>query len=103
VLIADRLQQTASLNETLYQDRQIADKTIKAERLLAMGPYLLTQAHPIWIQKWEEELNKLHRIIEQLSQSQQEASLHRQKLIQEEMAAIQEVLVCSQKVKPSFK
>jgi tRNA (adenine22-N1)-methyltransferase len=103
VLIADRLKQTESMNQTLYQDRQIAGKTIKSARLLAMGPYLITQADPIWIRKWEDELIKLQRIVDQLTKSQQESSLHRQKLIQDEMLDIQEVLACSQKVKPSYK
>jgi tRNA (adenine22-N1)-methyltransferase len=103
VLIADRLEQTVSLNQTLYQDRQIAGKTIKSDRLFAMGPYLLAQADPIWIRKWEDELIKLQRIIDQLTKSEQESSLYRQKLIQEELLDIKEVLACSQKVKPSFK
>jgi tRNA (adenine22-N1)-methyltransferase len=103
VLIADHLEQAESLNQVLYQERLLADKTIDTERLLAMGPYLLTNADPVWIQKWEDELNKLQRISEQLSESRQEASHHRQKLIQAKMIAIQEVLACSQKVKPSFR
>jgi tRNA (adenine22-N1)-methyltransferase len=103
VLIADRLEHAASMNQALYQERQIAGKTIKSERLLAMGPYLLTQADPIWIRKWEDELIKLQRIADQLTRSQQESSLFRQKLFQDEMLEIKEVLACSQKVKPSFK
>jgi tRNA (adenine22-N1)-methyltransferase len=103
VLIADRLEHAADLNLALYQERQIAGLKIKSERLLAMGPYLLTQADPIWIRKWEDQLIKLQRIVDQLTRSQQETSLYRQKLIQDEMLDIKEVLVCSQTVKPSFK
>jgi tRNA (adenine22-N1)-methyltransferase len=103
VLIADRLEEAESLNQALYQERKLADKTINTERLLAMGPYLLSKADPIWITKWEDELNKLQRIVDQLSESRQEASHHRRTLIQAELAAIQEVLACSQKVKPLFR
>jgi tRNA (adenine22-N1)-methyltransferase len=103
VLVADRSEQAVDRNQFLYQERQIAGKTINTARLLAMGPYLLTQADPIWIRKWQDELIKLQRILDQLAKSQQESSLHRQKLIQDEMLEIQEVLACSQKVNPSFK
>ncbi|MEX2462420.1 MAG: class I SAM-dependent methyltransferase [Paenibacillaceae bacterium] len=102
VLIADRLEQAESLSRVLYQERALTGKTISTERLLAMGPYLLTKAEPAWVLKWQDELTKLQRIVEQLSRSQQKSSLHRQKLIQEEMIDIQEVLACSQKVKPLF-
>jgi tRNA (adenine22-N1)-methyltransferase len=101
VLIADRMNNANSLNQALYQDRIISNKIIDSERLLIMGPYLLTQADPIWIRKWEDELSKLQRIVDQLSQSHLETSIHRQKLIAEEMVEIQEVLACTQKVKPS--
>lgn len=103
VLIADRLEQAESLNQALYQERLLAGKTISTERLFAMGPYLLTEADPIWGQKWQDELTKLQHIVEQLSRSQQESSQQRKKLIQDEMIDIQEVLACLQKVKPSFK
>jgi tRNA (adenine22-N1)-methyltransferase len=102
VLVADRLEQVKQLNQALYQDRFLSGKMISSERLLAMGPYLLRDADPIWILKWQDELIKLQRIVEQLSRSQQESSRHRQKQIQDEMIDIQEVLACSQKVKPSF-
>lgn len=103
VLIADRSEDAANRNHALYQDRHIAGKMIDSERLLAMGPYLLNQADPIWIQKWQDEIFKLQHIVEQLSRSQQESSLQRQKLIQGEIMEIQEVIACSQKAKPSFK
>jgi tRNA (adenine22-N1)-methyltransferase len=103
VLVADRLEQAASLNQALYQERLLAEKAISADRLFSMGPYLSTEADPIWAQKWQDELIKLQHIVEQLSRSQQESSLHRQKQIQVEMSDIQEVLACLQKVKPSFK
>jgi tRNA (adenine22-N1)-methyltransferase len=103
VLIADRVVKAESMNLALYQDRQIVDKTVKSDRLLAMGPYLITQADPIWIQKWVDELSKLQRIVDELAKSTQETSIQRRMLIQNEMLDIQEVLACSQKVKPSFK
>jgi tRNA (adenine22-N1)-methyltransferase len=103
VLIADRSEQANDLNQILYQERQIAGKIINQERLIAMGPYLLTQSDPIWIQKWQDELFKLQRIVEQLTRSEQEASLQRQQQIQNEMLEIQEVIACSQKAKPSYK
>jgi tRNA (adenine22-N1)-methyltransferase len=103
VLTADRLREADRLNQVLYQERLIANKKVDSDRLIAMGPYLITEAGPIWVRKWEEEWHKMQRIVEQLSQSKQEASIHRQRLIVEEMAEIQEVLACSQKVKPSSK
>jgi len=103
VLVADRLEQAASLNQALYEERVLAEKTISPERLYAMGPYLSAEINPIWVLKWQDELSQLQHIVEQLSRSQQEASLNRQKLIQAEMIDIQEVLACLQKVKPSFK
>lgn len=103
VLIGDRSEQAKSLNQALYQEQLFTGKMISTERLFAMGPYLLTEADPTWVLKWQDELTKLQHIVEQLSRSQQEASQHRQKLIQDEMIDIQEVLACLQKVKPSFK
>jgi tRNA (adenine22-N1)-methyltransferase len=100
VMTADRMNNANSLNQALYQDRLIANKIVDSDRLLLMGPYLLTQADPIWIRKWEDELNKMQRIVDQLSQSQQETSIYRQKLITGEMVEIREVLACTQKVKP---
>jgi tRNA (adenine22-N1)-methyltransferase len=99
VMTADRSEQAVVLNQALYEERLIEGKTIDSERLLIMGPYLIAQADPVWLRKWEVELVNLQRIVEQLSLSQQEASLQRQQLIKNEMMEIQEVLACSQKVK----
>lgn len=103
VLIADRMEQAAEENRILYQSREMANKIINTERLLAMGPYLINLADPIWVHKWEEEIIKLKRIVEQLNRSDQTVSLARQARIKHEILEIQEVLACSLKVKPSFK
>jgi tRNA (adenine22-N1)-methyltransferase len=99
VLAAERLQDANNLNDTLYETKYVAGMSIQSDRLFAMGPYLLEQADPIWIRKWEDELVKLQRIVEQLSQSQQTYAIDRQQAIQHEIAEIKEVLACLQKAK----
>lgn len=103
VLIADRIEQAESKNRLMYKERNVDHTIINLDLLLRMGPYMLEQADPIWIQKWEEEINKLQRIVDQLARSSQTISQHRRELIQTDILNLQEVLACSQKVKPSFK
>jgi tRNA (adenine22-N1)-methyltransferase len=103
VLVADHSEQAENLNQALYQPKLVGDIWIRSELQFAMGPYLLVEADSVWVNKWEEELNKLHRIVEQLAQSRQEASLQRQKQIEIEIREMKEVIACSLKAKLSFK
>ncbi|MDB5052282.1 MAG: SAM-dependent methyltransferase [Bacilli bacterium] len=100
ILLAERTNQANLLNQALYRERLVGDREITRKRFFAMGPYLLEQAEPIWVRKWEDELRNLQRICDQLSNSQLPASISRQKEIKQEIAEIKGVLECLQKAKP---
>ncbi|MDD9268655.1 tRNA (adenine(22)-N(1))-methyltransferase [Paenibacillus sp. GCM10023248] len=87
--------------EQLYADRTLPGGVhVSKERLLLMGPYLMTEAPEVWFAKWASELNKLAMIEGQLKHSAAEASAAKAENIAREIREIKEVLACLQKVKP---
>jgi tRNA (adenine22-N1)-methyltransferase len=99
VLTAERVEDADHLNRTLFEDKNVSGTLIHSDLFYAMGPYLLQQADPIWIRKWQDELLKLQRVVEQLSQSQQTSAIDRQQEIRHVIAEVKEVLACLQKAK----
>ncbi|NQX65412.1 tRNA (adenine(22)-N(1))-methyltransferase TrmK [Paenibacillus alba] len=87
--------------EALYVERILSGGIkVTKERLLQMGPYLISQAPEVWFTKWGNELNKLAMIVDQLGRSSAEASKVKAEQVRQEMMEIKEVLACLQKVKP---
>ncbi|NEW05220.1 tRNA (adenine-N(1))-methyltransferase [Paenibacillus sp. SYP-B3998] len=91
---------TAKQMQAIYQERRLSGhKIVDKERLLQMGPFLMTEASQVWFRKWANELEKLAMIEGQLSRSSAEASKLKAEQIAYEIREIKEVLACSQKVK----
>lgn len=90
-------------NIVLYRERQLANGCkISPAMLFMMGPYLIEQAEHIWAAKWHAEIAKLNMILTQLSYSQSIEAKQKTIEIQFQIEAMEEVLRCTQKVKPSF-
>lgn len=102
ILTAERMTDAEERNAALYPDtiRLSCGLSVSRERLIAMGPYLLQQADPILIAKWELEISKLERIVETLQQSSLEASREKEAQLRQEIVCIKEVLQCLQKDRP---
>jgi len=67
-----------------------------------MGPYLLREASPLFLEKWKRELVKLDRIIGQLAQSSQPEAVRKRKRMQAERNQLKELMACLQRGKPSY-
>jgi Predicted SAM-dependent methyltransferase len=68
-----------------------------------MGPHLLRAPKEVFFKKWRYELDKLGRIVAQMSQSDLEQAEQKKQQFREEMNVIEEVLQCLQTDKPSSK
>lgn len=73
------------------------------EILEKMGPHLLRAPKEVFFKKWRLELDKLGRIVAQMSQSDLEQAEQKKQQFREEMNIIEEVLQCLQTGRPSFK
>ncbi|AJY76337.1 tRNA (adenine(22)-N(1))-methyltransferase [Paenibacillus beijingensis] len=93
VLHARKPADAASLNDKLYG----ADQARKLR--LRMGPYLLGRPTDVLERKWNQELDKLGRIIGQLSQSDLPEARAKENELLREMREIEEVLSCLPKDK----
>lgn len=80
-------------NNELYQSRTLpGGLTADRHMMLQMGPYLIREASPVWIDKWMSELDKLNRIRERLTHSELAASRGKEAEITREIDRIKEVL-----------
>ncbi|MCM3627292.1 class I SAM-dependent methyltransferase [Paenibacillus glycanilyticus] len=68
-----------------------------------MGPHLLRSPQEVFFKKWRLELEKLGRIVTQMSQSDLEQAEHKKQQFRKEMNVIEEVLQCLQTGRPSSK
>lgn len=68
-----------------------------------MGPHLLREPKEVFFKKWRFELDKLGKIVAQMSQSDLEQAETKKKQFREEMSVIEEVLQCLQTGKQSSK
>ncbi|WP_040948391.1 tRNA (adenine(22)-N(1))-methyltransferase [Gorillibacterium massiliense] len=95
ILVAERNNDVQRKNERLYD--------ANPSMLLKMGPFLLQEASPVFVQKWHGEIAKLERISEQLDESELAASKAKKQELDREIQTLKEVLLaCTQKDKPSF-
>jgi len=101
VLVAIRTETAKRLNDILYNKRFIAGCSASMKWKLAMGPYLLERAEPVWFAKWRDEQSKLRRIDEQLAHSSQNEAMERRKMVQQEIQEMEALLTCLQKARRS--
>ncbi|GMK45526.1 tRNA (adenine(22)-N(1))-methyltransferase [Paenibacillus glycanilyticus] len=66
-----------------------------------MGPHLLRAPQDVFFKKWRLELDKLGKIVAQMSQSDLEQAEQKKQQFREEMNVIEEVLQCLQTGRPS--
>lgn len=99
ILTADRLDEAASLNRELYQDRIIpgCSQVLNEERLLLMGPRLSESPAPVFFDKWESEISKLMKVHSQIAKSELEASRVKQEEMRVQIEEWKEVLSCLRK------
>lgn len=86
ILAAVRAEDPNELNRSLYGGEDDRDLRFK------MGPYLLQRPDAVFIRKWESEIVKLTRIVEQMETSESTASVDKRKLFEDEIASIRQVL-----------
>lgn len=84
-------------NAELYRPVQLEHIRMTMELQLMFGPYLWREASPIFILKWNNELEKRERIIQQIKRSDSETSIQKAKELAQEYNLIKEVIHCLQK------
>lgn len=119
IIHAVKAEDAKRLNEELYNVEQFAKRlkvggetiglialieqgVFMRDDLFRFGPYLLTQPNDILITKWTKERDKLVYICKQLAQASNREAKQRLAQFQLEKAKLKEVIMCLQKVKPSF-
>jgi len=86
----------------LYEPLAVAGgPVVTADLLLLLGPHLLRRPTPAFFGRWREELAKRERIIENMKKSVSGEAAARRQRLEEETAAIREVLSCLQTGIPS--
>nr|WP_150960027.1 class I SAM-dependent methyltransferase [Aneurinibacillus sp. XH2] len=102
ILAAIRSEEADEANQALYCVRPVeGTEGIMLERadLISMGPYLVQEVSPVFVAKWEREIDKLVKVSDQLANSRLEASEAKQEQINKRIDRIKEVLQCLQKAK----
>jgi tRNA (adenine22-N1)-methyltransferase len=98
IMNAVKLPDADSLNQVLYA---IANKTcgslLNKAMLVRLGPHLITNPTPVFFRKWENELDKLHKICQRLTNSKSAVSRLKLEGFQRDIAEMREVLQCLQK------
>lgn len=81
-------------NDALYADAAKAGgaKPYSMETLLLMGPWLIRQQGPVFVDKWEDEIRKLERIFQSLSKSELESADEKRTEFESRLREIREVL-----------
>ncbi|MFD2116107.1 tRNA (adenine(22)-N(1))-methyltransferase [Paenibacillus yanchengensis] len=62
--------------------------------LFKMGPYLIREAAPLLLEKWQQEIEKLNWICSQMTTSEQLEAQHKRKVFVQEKERLEEVLRC---------
>ncbi|RED65735.1 tRNA (adenine(22)-N(1))-methyltransferase [Cohnella lupini] len=90
-------------NMRLYDASMLNPKmpAISSALLYEMGPLLLSNSNEVFHRKWEEEIAKRERVINQLSHSTAPEAAEKAKEWQEDVREIREVLACLPAEKPS--
>ncbi|GFN30356.1 tRNA (adenine(22)-N(1))-methyltransferase [Paenibacillus xylaniclasticus] len=97
IIAATSVDDAAERNAQLYRDTNVpsAAEGVDAVHLLyRFGPYLLQQPNEVFFRKWESEIRKMKRILEQMEQSETEEAADRAEQFRAEMRRMEEVLEC---------
>ena len=93
VLAADR---AVSAGEAVEWNRElyapVPDSPVSTSAKLAMGPYLMREAGPLFFAKWEANLTKLERLLAKIGRSSQPEAMRRYSELAGERNEIREVL-----------
>lgn len=101
IIVADRAAAAHDENDILFSP-YIDECGNEMTKLLQMemGPFLLRKREPMLVQKWQNELRKLDRIIENMGRSETIEAIDKRKQLESLYKQIEEVLSCLQKDKP---
>ncbi|NDI33705.1 tRNA (adenine(22)-N(1))-methyltransferase [Chengkuizengella sediminis] len=105
ILVAERSENAyEESNEQIFSEEMYewnCDCHIQLTRKLKilMGPHLLNNPSPVFIKKWNREIAKREKVIEQLSQSNLEEAVHKKSEFSAEVDQLKEVLKCLQRDK----
>ncbi|NBI29384.1 tRNA (adenine(22)-N(1))-methyltransferase [Chengkuizengella marina] len=102
ILVAERSEDAYRYNQQIFSDEMYKmDCHIQLTRKLKilMGPHLLNNASLVFIKKWNMEIAKREKVIEQLSQSNLHDAVKKKRVFSEEVDQLKEVLKCLQKDK----
>ncbi|GGA20561.1 tRNA (adenine(22)-N(1))-methyltransferase [Paenibacillus physcomitrellae] len=100
ILVADRRNEAAALNDMLYQERELpGGLNLTREWLIWMGPMLSQHPADVFFEKWESELDKLAKIRKQMGKSDQESARQKEAELDLQMSQLKEVLACLRKVR----
>jgi tRNA (adenine22-N1)-methyltransferase len=96
VLAADASTPSAAAlyNESLYSAELPQIGQASKEIRLLLGPILLKDPNPAFMEKWSVYTDKLERMIEQIGKSELPEALRKKELLQQECAGIRGVLRC---------
>lgn len=99
-------QESKEHNAKVYDTSLLPDslpEEIRLALLVRMGPFLLRKPIPVFHQKWQAELEKLERVCQSLSLSEQPEAAGKLAQLRHEMTIMKEVLACLPMDTPSSK
>ncbi|WP_458121717.1 tRNA (adenine(22)-N(1))-methyltransferase [Paenibacillus sp. Z6-24] len=104
ILTADRLEDAAARNGELYAERLLTGgEGLQVElhdfSLLQFGPYLLEEASPVFVEKWQQEIGKLEKVAASVGRSDTGEAKLKVAALNQQIKLIKEVLLCLQKDK----
>ncbi|MDP5273108.1 tRNA (adenine(22)-N(1))-methyltransferase [Chengkuizengella axinellae] len=105
IIVADRSGNADEENEHLFSEEDILSECqtkVTTKLKIMMGPYLLSNASSIFVKKWNREIDKREKVIQQLSQSHLDEAAKKKKEFITEVNQLKEVIKCLQTDKPSF-
>lgn len=90
-------------NDEIYEPKLIGggehEVELTQEELMLMGPFLVEQGGPVFIKKWNSEIDKLKHVLASLSKSELPAAKEKAEEIEKQLKRIEEVLLCMQRDK----
>ncbi|MFS1513509.1 tRNA (adenine(22)-N(1))-methyltransferase [Chengkuizengella sp. SCS-71B] len=102
ILVAERSEEAYEFNQQIFANvMHRLDCNIQLTRKLKilMGPHLINRPTAVFIKKWNMEIAKREKVIEQLSQSNLEEAVQKKHEFSLEVEQLKEVLKCLQRDK----
>lgn len=94
------LSPSSSSLSSLYAPRQLScGLTVDTAMLFRFGPYLIERMEPAFVVKWQDELEKLRNIHQQITtKAGSDDAVRRLRELEQDITQIEEVLRCSRQV-----